>query len=244
MFIFGSGIRGKSLLVKRMDVFSLIWVLGNPKKEQKLYWKKRKEQKNMNETPFKDGQTLKKIFSEIAKMDIKKHTREIVELVIDGKLSKENIQNILRKHSIRKVEKIKPELLGVLIAYANFVLEDNVITDNEKQNFEFLKMYFVIREGDFYKYKLLETKSIINKQLERLYADNLITQTETESNDLLQEMFDLHYDQFDKMKENLVIKSIEQGAEISNLDTANTNILKTKSTNKLILRVKTFFGKK
>jgi len=183
----------------------------------------------MNETPFKDEQTLKKIFSEIAKTDIKNHTREIVELAIDDKLSKGNIQNILTKHSIRKVEEIKPELLDVLIAYANFVLEDNVITDNEKQNFEFLKIYFGIREGDFYKYKLSEIKSIINKQLERLYADNLITQTETESNDLLQDMFDLGYDQLDKMKEDFVIKSIAQGAEIANLDTANPNILKTKT---------------
>lgn len=198
----------------------------------------------MNETPFKDEQTLKKIFSEIAKMEIKNYTREIVELVIDSKLSKENIQTVLTKYSIRKVEKIKPELLDILIVYANFVLKDNLITDTEKQNFEFLKMYFGIEEGDFYKYKLLETKSIINKQLERLYSDNLITQSETENNDLLQYMFGLDYDQFDKMKEDFVIKSIEQGAEITNLDTANPNILKTKKTNKLILKIKKLFTKK
>ena len=219
--------------------------MGNPKKTtDTLLEAEKKTNKNMNETPFKDEQTLKRIFSEIAKTKIKNYTREIVELVIDSKLSKENIQNILTKHSIRKVEKVKPELLDVLIAYANFVLEDKVITDNEKQNFEFLKMYFGIEEGDFYKYKLLEIKSIINKQLERLYSDNLIAQTETESNDLLQDMFDLDYDQFDKMKEDFVIKSIEQGAEIVNLDTANPNIFKIKSTNNVILRIKKFFSKK
>jgi len=198
----------------------------------------------MNETPFKDEQTLKRIFSEIAKMDIKQHTREIVELVVDSGLSNENIQNILTKHSIRKIEKIKSELLDVLIAYANFILADNVITDNEKHNFEFLKVYFRIYEGDFYKYKLLETKSIISRQLELLYADNMITQAETESSYLLQDMFDLDYDQFDKMKEDFVIKSIEQGAEITDLDTANPNILKVKNTNKLVQKIRALFSKK
>ncbi len=187
----------------------------------------------MNKTPFKEHQTLRTIFSNIAKLDLKNHTRDIVKLVIDNKISKENIRNILSKYSIQRVEDIKNELLDILITYANFILEDNVITNNEKQNFEFLKIYFGIKEGDFYKYKLTETTSVINKQLERLYEDNLITQAETESNDLLQDMFSLGYDQFDKMKEAFVIKSIQQGANITNLDTANTNVLKIKQNNNL-----------
>lgn len=198
----------------------------------------------MNEIPFKEEQTLKKIFSEIARTNVKSHICEIIELIINGRLSKENIQTILNKYSIRKIDKIKPELLDLLIAYANFILEDNVITDNEKQNFGFLKIYFGIREGDFYKYKLPEIKPLINKQLNHLYADNLITLTEAENNVLLQDIFDLDYDQLDKMKESFVVKSIEQGAEITNLDTANINILKTKGTNTLFKKIKTFFAKK
>lgn len=60
----------------------------------------------------------------------------------------------------------------------------------------------------------------------------------------MQDIFDLDYDQLDKMKESFVVKSIEQGAEITNLDTANTNILKTKGTNTLFKKIKTFFTKK
>jgi hypothetical protein len=180
----------------------------------------------MNKTPFKEEETLKNIFSEIAKMDLKNYTREIVKLVVDGKLSKESIKSILTKYSIQKVELIKSELLDIIIAYSNFILNDNLLTMIEKENFEFLKIYFDIKDGDFYKYKLQEIKSIINRQFERLYADNLITQSETESNDLLQDIFGLSYDQFDKMKESFVIKSIEQGAEITNLDTANVKLTK------------------
>jgi hypothetical protein len=72
----------------------------------------------------------------------------------------------------------------------------------------------------------------------------MITQAETESSYLLQDMFDLDYDQFDKMKEDFVIKSIEQGAEITDLDTANPNILKVKNTNKLVQKIRALFSKK
>ena len=42
-------------------------------------------------------------------------------------------------------------------------------------------------------------------------------------------MFDLNYDQFDILKEDIIIKAIEKGAEITNLDTANKNILNKKN---------------
>lgn len=190
----------------------------------------------MNTTPFKDESILKKAFTEIAKLDIKSYTYEIVELVAKNELSRERIQDILSKHYIQDIQKIKAELLDVLIAYANFVLDDDIITNDEKSNFEFLKLYFEIKEGDFYKYKKNEIKVIIERQLDRIYQDNLITQNESESNTILQDMFDLDYDQLDKMKENFVLKSIEQGAQIIDLDTANVKLKKrrNKTENKLL----------
>jgi len=182
----------------------------------------------MDATPFKDESTLKKAFTKIATLDIKNYTCEIIELVANNELSRERIQDILSKYYIQDIQKIKTELLDVLIAYANFVLEDDLITNDEKSNFEFLKLYFEIKEGDFYIHKKNEIKVIINRQLERIYQDNLITQNESESNTILQDMFDLDYDQLDKMKEDFVLKSIEQGAEIIDLDTANVKFSKKK----------------
>lgn len=106
---------------------------------------------------------MTKIFSEIAKSDIKNYIREIVELVIENEISREKIQIVLSKYSIKGIQEIKTELLDVLIAYANYVLENSVISDVERRNFKFLKMYFKIKEGDFYQYKQSEIKQIINK---------------------------------------------------------------------------------
>jgi len=178
---------------------------------------------------LKNDQSLHDAFIEISKQNRSNYIHEIVDLVIESKLNRKNIQIVLSKYSIKDVGIIKNELLDVLIEYSNIVLRDNVLSETEKTNFEFLKLYFGIKEGDFYKNKRLEIKNILNKQFEKLYDDNLITHLEAEHNFILQEMFDLNYDQFDILKEDIIIKAIEKGAEITNLDTANKNILNKKN---------------
>lgn len=178
---------------------------------------------------LKDDQSLHDAFIEISKQNRTDYIHEIVDLVIESKLNRKNIQIVLSKYSIKNIGIIKNELLDVLIQYSNIVLRDNVLSETEKTNFEFLKLYFGIIEGDFYKNKRLEIKNILNKQFEKLYGDNLITHSEAKHNFILQEMFDLNYDQFDILKEDIIIKAIENGAEITNLDTANKNILNKKN---------------
>ena len=178
---------------------------------------------------LKDDQSLHDAFIEISKQNRTDYIHQIVELVLKNNLNRKNIQIILSKFSIKNIGVIKNKLLGVLIEYSNIVLRDNVLSEIEKINFEFLKLYFGIKEGDFYNNKRLEIKEILIKQFERLYDDNLITHSESEHNFILQEMFDLNYDQFDILKEDIIIKAIEKGAEITNLDTANTKILNNKN---------------
>lgn len=115
----------------------------------------------MNTTPFQDELTLKSVFTEIAQSDINNYSRSIFNLVSNNTLSKETIQEVLSQHAIQRIQDIKIEVLDVLIAYANFVLKDNIIKGAERANFEFLKIYFKIREGDFYKNRLVEIESII-----------------------------------------------------------------------------------
>ena len=183
----------------------------------------------MNVTPLKNDTDLQEAFREIAKTSKKEYIRKIAELVVENEISKDKIRGILSEFSIRNVKDIKDELLNLLIDYANLILEDNLLTENEKENFYFLKLYFEIKVGDFYKFKYQEIKTILHKEFEKLYADDLVTQEESEYNVILQDMFDLSYDQFDKIKEEIVLKSIERGADITDLDTANIKILKRKN---------------
>ena len=108
-----------------------------------------------------------------------------------------------------------------MIKYADYVLENGIISDAEKRNFEFLKLFFKIKEGDFLKYKSFEIREILQKQFEKLYADNYIDEEEAKYSVVLQDIFDLSYGQFDAIKERFVLQSIMRGADVTSLDTAN-----------------------
>jgi len=156
---------------------------------------------------FKDTQEA---FKEIANTeDIKPFVKEIALLVAENNLTNESIGIILSQHNIRKIQDIKIELLDLLIKYAYCILEDDIISEIEKRNFDFLKLFFRIKEGDFLKYKLFEIKEILQMQFKKLYADNHIDMQEAEHNVLLQDIFDLSYAQLDTFKENFVIQSIK-----------------------------------
>ncbi len=145
---------------------------------------------------------------------------DIAELIYNNNLDRENFDKILQEHRISKIEEIKEELLDLLTVYINLILNDHIITDNEKRNIGLLKIYFKIKEGDFYNNRYYEVEDILNRQFERLYIDNKIDREEAIYNVELQELFDLSYDQFDEFKEKVVCNALERGADITDLDTA------------------------
>lgn len=146
---------------------------------------------------------------------------DIVELVYDGELESKNLHALLEEHGVKDIRTLKNELMDVLIQYIRWCLKDHIITQNEKANLEFLKRYFKIEEGDFYKHRYHDLADILGQQFHRLYFDNKIDDEESLYNVDLQELFDLSYDQFDEFKTEEVKKAIENGADISDLDTAN-----------------------
>ena len=145
---------------------------------------------------------------------------DILMLIIDENYTRETINKVLNKHGINKIEDIKLKLLDVLIEYANLVLDDHYISEKERENIEMLKLYFRIKEGDFYKYRHLQIEDIIHRQFERIYLDNTITKEEAKHSFNLQDLFDLSYDQFDLMKEKEIIRAMSEGTNIFHLDTA------------------------
>ena len=131
-----------------------------------------------------------------------------------------SFNKIVNHNGIDKITDIKTESLDFLISYADFILEDNVISDTEIQDFTFLKRIFKIKEGDFKKYKKLEMNEILKKEFIRIYSDNFVNQKEELLNLNLQSLFNLSYDEFEEIKEDEIIKSLIQGANPKDLDIA------------------------
>lgn len=175
----------------------------------------------MNTALSKNDLELRKAFETIPTIkQLSNSVLEISQLVSTCEISRETIQDVLGKHQIENIISIKEELLDLLIAYVNLIVNDHIISENERFNIEILKKYFKIKEGDFYTHRYSEIENILHRQFERIYSDNNVNIQEAIHKVNLQEVFDLSYDQFEEFKQNEISQAIEQGADISNLDIA------------------------
>lgn len=72
------------------------------------------------------------------------YIREIASLLIENNFSVDNLNAILKQHNILDSKDIKLESLDFLLAYADFILIDNIIFENELKDFRILKLRKVI----------------------------------------------------------------------------------------------------
>lgn len=143
---------------------------------------------------------------------------KISALICNSELNQTTLHTVLDESKISHVEDIKGELLDLLLAYINKILDDNVITDKEARNFNFLKRLFKIKEGDFHNYKYFQVERVLDKQFEIMYSNNDIDNEEALEKVELQELFDLSYDQFLQLIERTIKAAIGRGADPNRLD--------------------------
>lgn len=145
---------------------------------------------------------------------------DIAELISNGRLNPQNLNSILDEKGITNIRTIREELLDLIFAYIHVVLNDDIVSEKERNNIRLLKTYFKIREGDFLEKRKSEIENVLQRQFARQFRDDKIDGSESIHNVYLQEIFDLSYDQFDKFKEKEIKKALERGADITDLDTA------------------------
>ena len=162
---------------------------------------------------------LKEPFTEIlASNKFSDVATEIVNAISKGELDRTSFNSILKAHGI-EINAIKSELLDIILAYINFVLDDDHITEKEADNVKFLKLLLKIKDGDFYKMKFFEIERILDRQFEHMYQDNQINTEEALQKVELQQLFDLSYDQFLHLSDKAVKEALARGADPMELDT-------------------------
>lgn len=184
----------------------------------------------MSALPKNDSE-LRKAFETIPSIkQLSDPVLAISQLISTCELSHESIQDVLNKYQIEKITDLKLELLDLLITYANVILDDHIVSEKERFNIEILKKYFRIKEGDFFTYRYSEVENILHRQFEIIYSDNNVSREEAIHKVALQELFDLSYDQFEIFKQKEISQALDQGADISNLDTTTFPQSKNKPT--------------
>lgn len=144
---------------------------------------------------------------------------DIAQCISVDELNREVLNGILEEYKVQKIDDIKNELLDLVILYLKIVVNDKDITDKERLNVLTLKRFFKIKEGDFYSYKYDQIKEFLNDQFSILFLDNKISYKESIYSAELQGLFDLGRDQIEEFKEEFIRKAVEEGADITDLDT-------------------------
>lgn len=143
---------------------------------------------------------------------------DVLQLVQEDKLSLLDLKKSLSLNGL-SIDDLKEESLSVVIDYAKDCLKDNILTEQEMQNIKLLKTFLRIREGDFYKKRLKDVRTILTLQLRRMYEDNVIDKSEATMKTDLQELFNLSYDQFLDIVNDVAKEALNRGADIKELDT-------------------------
>lgn len=145
--------------------------------------------------------------------------RGILNLIFEDKMNSIELNKYLNQNYI-SINDIKSDTLQIIIDYALFCLNDDILTEQEMRNIQLLKLFLKVKEGDFIAYgKEYDVKEILMWQLRKLYDDNYIDKEEALMKTDLQSLFGLSYDQFLTMVNEVAQEAIDRGADISDLDT-------------------------
>lgn len=120
-----------------------------------------------------------------------------LQLIVEGQMNSLALNKILSENGIRRITDIKDKTLDVILDYADIILEDDAISQEELTNLQMLKLFFRVEEGDFQKNnKFKRVENIILRQLEKLYADNVLEYHEELHQSELQGVFGMGHDEY------------------------------------------------
>ena len=79
---------------------------------------------------------------------------------------KSDVLDLLNELNVSSLKDFKSESLKVLILYIRLALNDNILSNEEKNNIKFLKLLLGIKDGDFKNNKLIfeQVKNIVKIQ--------------------------------------------------------------------------------
>ena len=142
-----------------------------------------------------------------------------IDLIISDKMNSLELNRCLSDNNY-SIDDIKEEALSLIIDYSKVILEDGIITKDEMRNISMLKLFYRIKEGEFFEFgKKEDVTDVLLQQLRKLYADDTIDRGEAVMKTELQELFGLCYDDFLEINNIAAKEAIERGADMSKLDT-------------------------
>lgn len=108
----------------------------------------------------------------------------------------------------------KMQACDAIFHYAEAILADNFLTEEEWLSMRVLKMYLKIEEEDFIKYHKEEAiKHLLQAQLQRLYSDGFIEKEEALMASEMQGLFGLSATMYGEFEDEIMKAAIANGAD-------------------------------
>lgn len=121
---------------------------------------------------------------------------------------------ILRNHWFAFKCRYVNDALNAILDYADIILEDSVLTDEECLSIRYMRAYLNVNEKDFNKHKKeARVQQIIIEQLRKLYVDNQIDRQEAIMQSEMQGLFGLSSEQYSKYVDLVKEEAIAKGAD-------------------------------
>ena len=131
-----------------------------------------------------------------------------------GKFDPLKRNEILHKHWFAFKCRYVDDALNAVLDYADVILEDSILTDDECISIRYMRAYLHIDENDFNKHhKEARVQQIIISQLRKLYADNQIDRQEAIMQSEMQGLFGLSSEQYSRYVDLVKNEAIEKGAD-------------------------------
>jgi hypothetical protein len=134
-----------------------------------------------------------------------------------------NLSKIIRRKHEKILSDFKPALLDFVIDYIDLSLHCFQLSASDRDDIKKLKIALQIKEGDFYNFKYSKVAQILKVQLQHIYKDKKVSETEAELKLHLQDVFDLSYDQFLEFVNEEALMALGNGGNVEDLDTIFVN---------------------
>jgi len=121
--------------------------------------------------------------------------RELVEAIMAETLTREQVPAILERHGVTR-DALLPELLEVVLYYAEFSLVDHELSPDELATVRDLKRALHVEEGELWTVHRDQLARLVLLAVERILADRAVSRAEELHQVELQAVLDLGYDQF------------------------------------------------
>jgi hypothetical protein len=121
--------------------------------------------------------------------------RETVEAIMAETLTHDTLGGILERHGISR-EAILPDLLDLVLYYAEFSLVDHELSPGELATIRQLKRVLRVEEGELWMHHRERMARVVLLAVERILADRAVSRVEELHQVELQAVLDLGYDQF------------------------------------------------